>query len=164
MMPVINFVGRSGAGKTTYLEKLIAEMKRRGYKIGIIKHDAHDFDIDHPGKDTWRHAQAGADVVCISSRNKFALIEKQDRDRTLDEMVARIAGVDFIFVEGYKDQGRYKIEIHRSDAYTDRMYTAKDLFASVSDSILSEELPHFPVNDPAPLAEFLVQHFLERPK
>jgi molybdopterin-guanine dinucleotide biosynthesis adapter protein len=164
MIPVINFVGRSGAGKTTYLEKLIAEMKRRAYKIGVIKHDAHEFDIDHPGKDTWRHAQAGADVVCISSHNKFALIEKQDRDRTLDEMVARIAGVDFIFVEGYKDQGRYKIEIHRTDAYTDRMYTAKDLFASVSDTILSEELPHFPVNDPSPLADFLIQHFMAHPK
>ena len=67
MIPVISFIGRSGVGKTTYLEKLIAELKKRGYRVGVIKHDIHGFEMDRPGKDTWRHAQAGADVVWISS-------------------------------------------------------------------------------------------------
>ena len=63
MIPVISFIGRSGVGKTTYLEKLITELKSRNYRVGVIKHDIHGFEMDRPGKDTWRHAQAGADVV-----------------------------------------------------------------------------------------------------
>jgi molybdopterin-guanine dinucleotide biosynthesis protein B len=87
MIPVISIVGRSNCGKTTYLEKLISEMKRRGYKVGIIKHDVHGFEIDQPGKDTWRHAQAGADVVCISSPQKMAMIKQVKQELSLDVVV-----------------------------------------------------------------------------
>lgn len=155
MIPVISFVGRSGAGKTTYLEKLIAEMKRRGFRIGIIKHDSHHFEIDHPGKDTWRHAQAGADVVCIASREKFAMIERTDAEMTLDEVVSRIEGVNIIFVEGYRDQGYRLIEIFRRDGGTPPLGLSPKLFAVVSDTMLYPSVRHFDVNDPVPLADEL---------
>ena len=155
MIPVISFVGRSGAGKTTYLEKLISEMKRRGFRIGIIKHDSHGFEMDHPGKDTWRHAKAGADVVCIASKEKFAMIKRTESEMTLTEVVARIDGVDVIFVEGYRDQGYRLVEIFRSDGATPPLGQSPELFAVVSDTTLYPAVPHFDVNDPAPLADEL---------
>ena len=155
MIPVISFVGRSGAGKTTYLEKLISEMKRRGFRIGIIKHDSHGFEMDHPGKDTWRHAKAGADVVCIASKEKFAMIKRTEFEMTLAEVVARIDGVDVIFVEGYRDQGYRLVEIFRSDGETPPLGQSPELFAVVSDTTLYPTVPHFDVNDPVPLADEL---------
>lgn len=157
MIPVVSFVGRSGAGKTTYLEKLVAEMTRRGVRVGVIKHDSHGFEMDHPGKDTWRHAQAGAAVVCIASAEKFALIQRTDREMTLDEVVARVDGVDIIFVEGYRDQGYRLIEIHRSEGGTPPLGQTEKHFAVVSDIVLYPGLPRFPLNDPAPLADQLLQ-------
>ena len=154
MIPVISFVGRSGAGKTTYLEKLISEMKRRGFRIGLIKHDSHGFEIDHPGKDTWRHAQAGADVVCIASSEKFAMIKRTACEMTLDEVVARVDDVDIIFVEGYRDQGYRLVEISRSDGTPPLGQTPK-LFAVVSDTRLYPSTPHFDINDPGPFADEL---------
>jgi predicted GTPase len=72
-VPVISVVGRSGVGKTTALVPVIAEIKRRGYRLGVVKHHVHDFEIDQPGKDSWRHAQAGADAVALSAPSKMAL-------------------------------------------------------------------------------------------
>ncbi len=116
MIPVISFVGRSDCGKTTYLEKLIRELKNRNYKVAILKHDVHGFEMDRPGKDTWRHAQAGADVVCISSPQKMAMIKKVDQELTLKEAVQYIDGVDIIFTEGYKREAETRIEVFRSAA------------------------------------------------
>ena len=153
MVPVISFVGRSGAGKTTYLEKLVAEMKRRGFRVGVIKHDSHGFDIDHPGKDTWRHAQAGADVVCIASAEKFALIKRTTVEMTLDEVIARVDGVDIIFVEGYRDQGYRLVEIYRSDGTKPPLGLSDKVFAVASDVTLYPSVPHYDVNDPVPFAD-----------
>ncbi len=155
MIPVISFVGRSNCGKTTYLVKLIAEMKRRGYKVATVKHDVHGFDMDTPGKDTWRHAQAGADVVCISSPQKIALIEKVGQELPLTEVVRRISGVDIIFTEGYKREGKTRIEVFRREICDEPLCRREDLLASVSDEALYPGVPCFPLDDPAPLAEFL---------
>jgi len=76
MIPVISFVGNSGVGKTTFLEKLIVILKARGYRLAAIKHDVHEFEVDYPGKDSWRLTQAGADIVVLSSADKLALIER----------------------------------------------------------------------------------------
>lgn len=155
MIPVISFVGRSNCGKTTYLVKLISEMKRLGYKVATIKHDVHGFDMDKPGKDTWRHAQAGADVVCISSPQKIALIEKVEEEMPLTEVVARIRGVDIIFTEGYKREGKLRIEVFRREASSEPLCLEGDLLASVSDEALYPGVPCFPLDDPVPLAAFL---------
>jgi len=79
MVPIVSFVGYSNSGKTTFLVKVITELKKRGYRIGVIKHDGHDFEIDHVGTDTWKHQQAGADVVCIASSHKVAVMQRTVR-------------------------------------------------------------------------------------
>lgn len=162
MIPVISFVGRSDCGKTTYLEKLISEMKQRGYKVGIIKHDVHGFDMDKPGKDTWRHAQAGADVVCISSPQKMAMIKKVERELTLAEVVQRIDGVDIIFTEGYKREGTLKVEVFRQAACDSPLCEETELLAMVADVTVHKGVPSFSVNDAAELADFLEKKFFGR--
>jgi molybdopterin-guanine dinucleotide biosynthesis protein B len=159
-IPVISFVGRSNSGKTTYLEKLIREMKQRGYKVATIKHDVHGFDMDKPGKDTWRHAQAGADIVAISSPEKMAMIKKVDQELTLEEVVARIDGVDIIFTEGYKREGKTKIEVFRKAAADSPLCQRDEAIAFVSDTILYENAPHFSLDDPGDMAYFLMERFL----
>ena len=102
-VPVISVVGNSGAGKTTLLEKLVRELKHRGYRVAAVKHDAHDFQMDHPGKDTYRLAEAGADAVIISAADRLALLERVDEERTLDDLAAMVSGrVDIILTEGYR--------------------------------------------------------------
>lgn len=161
MIPVISFVGKSNCGKTTYLVKLIAEMKKRGYKVGVIKHDVHGFDIDRPGKDTWRHARAGADVVCISSPQKMALIQKVDKELALSEVARRVEGVDLIFTEGYKQEGWIKVEVYRQAACAAPLCRRDELLAMVSDIRLHEELPTFRPGAPEAMADFLVERFLK---
>ena len=106
---------RSGTGKTTFMEKLIKELVQRGYKIGAIKSDAHGFDIDVPGKDSWRFTQAGATVTAVVGPKKFALIEETETKKDLDEVAGMIRGVDLILVEGYKMAQKPRIEIVRSE-------------------------------------------------
>ncbi|MCX7781465.1 MAG: molybdopterin-guanine dinucleotide biosynthesis protein B [Negativicutes bacterium] len=162
LIPVISVVGRSNCGKTTYLEKLIAEMKRRGYKVATIKHDVHGFDIDKPGKDTWRHAQAGADIVCISSPWKMAMIKKVEQEMLLDEVVARIDGVDIIFTEGYKRESKQKIEVFRRAACDAPLCGKDEVLAVASDTHLYEGVPHFSLDDAAPMADFLEKQVLRK--
>ena len=156
MIPAISFIGRSGVGKTTYLEKLITELKSRNYRVGVIKHDIHGFEMDRPGKDTWRHAQAGADVVCISSFEKFALIKKMQRDMPLEEIIAKIDDVDIILVEGYKNHSARRVEIFRQDAGREPLNRPEDLFAVISDTPLYPGLPHFALDNPTTFADFLL--------
>jgi molybdopterin-guanine dinucleotide biosynthesis adapter protein len=112
MTPIVSIVGKSDSGKTTLIEKLIPELIRRGYRVGTIKHDAHQFDIDHPGKDSWRHRQAGADTVVISSPAKAAIVTTVRSELTLDDMAAAYFGdVDIVITEGYKSENKPKIEV-----------------------------------------------------
>lgn len=113
-IPVLSVVGVSDSGKTTLLEKLIPLLRGKGLRLAIIKHDAHSFEMDHEGKDTWRFAKAGADVVAISSRAKTALMEYRDLD--LNAVISRIKDVDIILTEGYKSWNKPKIMVHRRDS------------------------------------------------
>lgn len=163
-VPVISFVGSSGCGKTTYLEKLIAVLKGRGHRVGVIKHDAHGFEIDHPGKDTWRHAQAGADVVCIASPAKYAMIAKVEREPFLAELAARIDGVDVILTEGYKREGRVKIEVFRRAACVAPVCPAAELVAMVGDVEVYPGLPLVGLDDPEGMADFIETRYLGNEK
>lgn len=111
MIPVIAFSAWSGTGKTTIIEKLVPELKARGLRVAVIKHDAHTFEIDREGKDSWRFAKAGADVTVISSADKTALIEQ--RKLEFSDVVSRIRDVDLILAEGYNQQGLPTIGISR---------------------------------------------------
>ncbi len=116
MVPILSVVGRTNSGKTTLMEHLIPELKRRGYRVGTVKHDVHTFDMDCPGKDTWRHAEAGADTVVISSPSRVACIKKVGEDTPLDSLAAAyLEDVDIIICEGYKRDNKPKIEVVRSE-------------------------------------------------
>lgn len=156
MIPVLSLVGRSNCGKTTYLEKVISELKKRGYKVGTVKHDVHGFSMDKPGKDTWRHAQAGADIVCISSPDKMAMIKKVDEELLLDDVLSYIDSVDIIFTEGYKREAKQKIEVFRQAVCDSPLCNKEELLAMASDKIIYPDVPHFDLDDAAGLVDLLI--------
>jgi molybdopterin-guanine dinucleotide biosynthesis adapter protein len=161
MIPIVPIVGKSDVGKTTYIEKVIEELKSRGHAVAVIKHHVHDFDIDQPGKDTWKFAQAGADIVAISAPNKAAVIQKTDHDLTLDELERTlIRGVDIIIAEGYKRSNKPKVEVHRQAASHELLCREDELIALVTDERLPMNVPQFGLDDPGALVDLLEEHFL----
>ena len=159
MIPVISIVGKSDVGKTTLLEKLIGELKRRGYRVATVKHDAHSFDIDHPGKDTWRHAQAGSDHVVIASPSRIAHIQRTERELTLPEIVATIGDADIVLTEGYKRGPAPKIEVSRADKGRDLLCTREELVAIASDQHIDLDVPQFGLDDAAGLVDLIERTF-----
>jgi molybdopterin-guanine dinucleotide biosynthesis protein B len=163
MIPIVSVVGKSGAGKTTFLEGLIREIKRRGYRLAVVKHDTHGFEIDKPGKDTWRMAQAGTDVVVISSPEKMAMIKKTGRDLPLDEIAQYIGDdVDLILSEGYKREDKPKIEVSRSEVSRELLCTADELLALATDQAFDMDVPQFALDDIVGLVDLLERQVLGR--
>jgi len=158
--PIVSIVGKSDAGKTTLLEKLIPELKRRGYRVAVVKHDAHSFEIDQPGKDSWRHRQAGADVVVISSKDKLALIKRVDQELPLSTIATMLTDVDLILTEGYKRGPAPKVEISRRALSSELLCTADELVAIVSDQTFNLPVPQFGLDDVIGLANLLEERFL----
>lgn len=166
--PVVSIVARSGTGKTTLLEKLITEMKRRGYRVGAIKHDAHRFDIDHEGKDSWRLTRAGADTMLISSAEKLAMVKKHSAqsELSLEEIVDNyFQDVDLVLTEGYKRSAMPKIEVHRA-ARSERLLCRDEehdetLIAVASDSDLDVDVPLFDINDAQGLCNLVEDRYLK---
>lgn len=145
--PVISFVAKSGSGKTTLLEKVIIRLKQDGLRLAVIKHDAHQFDIDKPGKDTWRFSQAGADVVAISSPEKLAVIEKVTEEKELDELIEMVSEVDLILTEGFKRGDKPKIEVFRSEAHNQLICDPSELLAIASDIKWNIGVQCYNIND-----------------
>ena len=162
MTPVISIVGKSDAGKTTLIEKLIVELKQRGYRVATIKHDAHQFDIDHPGKDSHRHFHAGADWTVIGSPAKLALVRRLDRELTLDELAALISDVDVILTEGYKREARCRIEVSRRVRTTELICQPDELFALAADYPIELGVPVYDLNDAVGLVD-LIERVLLKP-
>jgi molybdopterin-guanine dinucleotide biosynthesis protein MobB len=157
----ISFVAKSGTGKTTLLEKVIGELKNRGYKVGVIKHDAHRFDIDHPGKDSYRLTAAGADTMLISSPEKLALVKQHSVSPSLDELLtAYFPDVDLVVTEGFKKSGLPKIELHRKEHSPTLLCRGEEndptLAAIASDEPLEVDVPVLDLNNPAGIADFIV--------
>lgn len=156
MTPIFTFVAYSNTGKTTYVEKLIAELTLRGVRVGAVKHDAHDFDIDKPGKDSWRFARAGAQVVAVASGTKCAVMEY--RPVGFREIVSRIGDVDVILVEGWHTEGENPIVLWRSDSGTALKLDPDGCFAVVSDiPVEHTKTPQFPLDDVRPLADCIMK-------
>ena len=156
-IPILCIVGRSGSGKTTLLEKLIPELKQRGYQVATIKHHFHPgFEIDQPGKDSWRHAQAGSDHVFLVASDKVASIRRVDQEPTLDEIAATIRDVDIILVEGYKWATQPKVEVVRAARSTEVILPPGDLLAIVSDlAPPTGGVPRFDLDDVSGLADLI---------
>lgn len=159
--PIIAFVGRPDGGKTTLLEELIPELTRRGYRVGTIKHHVHEFAFDTPGKDTWRHKQAGAAAVLLASPTGLGLVANTDRDLAPAELAAHyFSAVDIILTEGYKQTDLPKIEIFRSAVHEAPLARDGSWIAYVSETPPTPDLPCFAPADVVGLADFLIERFL----
>lgn len=167
--PAVSFVAKSGTGKTTLLEKVFAELARRGWRVGAVKHDAHSFEIDHEGKDSWRLTRAGASPMVISSKEKLAVVQDGlQGEIPLDEIIVRfMGGVDLVVTEGYKTGHLPKIEVHRRKRSGELLcldgegnVIDEDLVAVVSDTVRTPALPVLPLDDPAAVCDFLEVKFL----
>jgi molybdopterin-guanine dinucleotide biosynthesis protein B len=163
-VPVVSLVGKSGVGKTTALERIIGELKKRGYKVGTIKHDTHGFELDKPGKDSWRHARAGSDVVVISGPRKMALVRQLERELPLDKVVEMMGDLDLILTEGYKTGSKPKIEVTRMERGTELLCEAEELIGLLTDHDVEMPVPQFALDDAAGVVDLLESAYLRRPE
>lgn len=157
---VFGITGWKNSGKTTLTERLVRELVARGWKVSTIKHAHHDFDIDKPGTDSFRHRQAGATEVAIVSGHRWALMHelRGEDEPPLDEILARIAPCDLVLVEGYKREGHPKIETRRFDAKDHTSLAATDpaIVAIASDlPVAGETLPVFGIDDINAITDFI---------
>jgi molybdopterin-guanine dinucleotide biosynthesis protein B len=161
-VPVISMVGRSGVGKTTALEQVIREIKRRGHRVGTVKHDTHGFDVDKPGKDSWRHARAGSDAVAISGPRKMALIRELDGEMPLDDVVRLMGDVDLVITEGYKRGDKPKIEVTRLEKGTELLCQPEELIGIMTDYAVDVAVPQFSLDDAAGVVDLLEELYLRK--
>lgn len=154
-IPVIGLAGYSNTGKTTFLEKLITELKRRGYRIGVVKHTHHQVEFDQPGTDTWRHARAGAEIVALAAPGGVAVVRRFESDPGPEVVISMISGVDLIVVEGYKKGKWPKLEIYRNGVTERPVIPTEELLATISDVPLDTEAPHFGLDDATGVANLI---------
>ena len=160
--PVFGVTGWKNSGKTTLVERLVAELSRRGYRVSTVKHAHHAFDIDHTGTDSFRHRAAGATEVAIVSGARWALMhELRDEDEPrLADVLARMAPVDLILVEGYKREAHFKIEVRRREAARREPLAPQDpmIVAVAADHEVADALPVFALDDVRAIADFILGH------
>ncbi len=161
MPPVISIVGKSKSGKTALIEKLIGELKSRGYRVATIKHTPKGMTFDEPDKDSWRHIQAGSEATAITSPDKMVLIRPIAQDVTLGEIV-RFFGEDYdiILAEGFKQDDTPKIEVHRKEVGPP-LTSIRKLIAIVTDEPLETKTRQFSLQDIKGLADLLEEGFIK---
>lgn len=159
-MKVFGFTGWSGAGKTTLLEKVIPQLIARKLSVSVIKHAHHGFDIDKPGKDSYRHREAGAHEVMLASGTRWALMHecREATEPRLKTLLARMEPCDVVLVEGFKQEPVPKIEVYRPALGKTPLYHERDdIVAVASDAPLECRLPTLSLNDAAGIADFVIQ-------
>ena len=160
-MKVFGIAGYSGSGKTTLLEKLIPQFTARGLSVSVIKHAHHGFDIDRPGKDSYRHREAGASEVLLSCNDRWALMHERraESDVSLDELLARLAPCDLVLIEGFKQEPVPKIEVYRPEIGKPPLHPERsDIVAVAADVALASEVPRFGLDDVEAMATFIINH------
>ena len=169
-MNVVGFAGYSGSGKTTLIEQLIVVLKSHGLRVSVVKHAHHTFDIDHPGKDTYRHRAAGAFEVVVASSNRLALMREYEKplELSVHQLIAELyEGVDWVLVEGFKDSDLLKIEVWRAPEdgmqATPTRYMDDDFVVAIATDS-PQLLPHatlrpvLDINNAAQVADYLLTH------
>ena len=165
-MKVVGFAGFSGSGKTTLVESLIPALKLRGLRVSVVKHAHHKFDIDHPGKDTYRHREAGAFEVVVASNQRLALMREfeQPAQLTVHHLIAELyEGVDWVLVEGFKESNLQKVEVWRGASGKPALYPEDDFIVAIatdSPAQLPQATlrPVLDLNDPEALAQWLTDN------
>ena len=164
-MKVVGFCGYSGSGKTTLVEQLIQRLKQAGQRVSVVKHAHHEFDIDRPGKDSWRHREAGAGEVIIASSRRMAKIREYaaDAEPGVHELIAELGDCDWVLVEGFKHAALPKIEVWRESNGKPAIYPADSHVVAVCTGLPARlpqptQLPVLDLNDPDAVARFLLCH------
>ena len=158
--PIVSIAGRSRIGKTTFLVKLIAELTARGHRVGVIKHSVHSFAPAEPGRDTWKHAQAGASAVAFASRSELVITRRLESELSVDQIAASLGDVDLVLTEGYKGAHKPKIEVSRRERGTDLVCRRTEIIAVVSDHPIDLDVPRFDLDDAVGIADLLEQRYL----
>lgn len=163
MIPIVCVVGASNSGKTTFLEKLIPDLRGRGYRVGAVKHDAHSFEIDHEGKDTWKLSRAGAGTVVIASPQKVATVRETDEEMDLDAVVGRFFwNEDIVITEGFKRSRFPKVEVFRTSVEAKPICGTQDnLLCLVTDDPVDLEAPRFRFSEVSTVADLIEERFLK---
>ncbi len=161
-MNIVSIVGKSGAGKTTLIEKLIKELKRKGYIVGTVKHTHKGFHMDKKGKDSWRHRNAGSDATLLIAPGIIALVKDEELD-VIEEIQAYLSDMDIVLVEGFKRENLPKIEIFRSDGDHKGPLCMDDnnLDAFVTDSDYAPDVPRFGLKDIDAITQFIEKQYLK---
>lgn len=161
-IPIVSIVGKSNSGKTTLMEKIISKLVGRGFRVATIKHNKHGFNIDHEGKDSYRHKKAGAHTTVVSSPHQLALVQDVDHDHSFEEIRDKfIAGADIILTEGFKVNNYPKIEVYRAELKRELISKKEDgLIAVAADVQMDVGVPCFDINDAEIIADFLEKQFL----
>lgn len=160
-MKTIGFAGWSGSGKTTLIERLMPLFARRGLRVSLIKHAHHTFDVDQPGKDSYRHRQAGASEVLVTSSRRWVLMRelRGEREPTFEEQAARLSPCDLLLVEGFKFAPIPKIEVWRAATGEAMLHPKdRDIVAVATDTKIETRLPLLDLNDPHAVGVFVVSH------
>jgi len=161
-MRIFGLAGWSGSGKTTLMTALIPELVSRGITVSTIKHAHHSFDIDKPGKDSWRHRQAGAEEVMIASGQRWALMHelRGAAEPSLDELLGRMTPVDLVLVEGFKRHDHPKIEVYRPTLGKPLLHPDDPFVVAIaSDQRFAEfSRPWLPLSNAGAIANFILGH------
>src|SRR4051812_13476888 len=159
-MKIFGIAGYSGSGKTTLIEKLIPLFTARGLKVSLLKHAHHTFDVDQPGKDSYRHRHAGCQEVLVSSSRRWALMHelRGSHEPTLQELVAHISPCDLLLIEGFKHEEIPKLEVYRSIVDESLLHPLDaHIIAVASDQKVATDLPQFDLNDAEAIAGFIIE-------
>lgn len=160
-MKIFGFAGYSGSGKTTLIEKLVPLFTQRGLTVSLIKHTHHTFDVDTPGKDTYRHRHAGCSEVLATSSRRWVLMHelRGAPQPDLQEQIQRLSPCDLVLIEGFKYEPIPKMEIHRAEVGEPLLHPHdENIVAIASDQRLETRLLQFDLNDPAAIADFVLKH------
>ncbi len=161
-IPIVSVVGKGKSGRTTLLEALIALLTERGYRVATAKHHFHETDIDTPGKDSWRHWNAGAVVTMVSAPDRLGVFRRVEQERTLGELVNEAGDVDIMLTEGFRQTAPVLVEVVRAERSTEPMCAPEKLFALVTDvdALIDVTAPVFALDDAAGLADLIEERLL----